>query len=107
MSESGAFLVQLLLPARGSDGTSIDRSVFGSVQATLAERFGGVTAYLRAPAKGLWKGPDGGVDADQVVMVEVQADTLDREWWKAYRRELERQFRQDTVLMRAIAIEPL
>jgi hypothetical protein len=66
-----------------------------------------VTAYLRAPAKGLWRGPDGGVDVDQVVMVEVQADALDREWWGAYRRDLERQFRQDKVLIRAIAIHEL
>jgi hypothetical protein len=102
-----AALVQFLLPTRGADGTAIDPSLFARIQTHLAKRFGGVTAYVRAPAKGLWKGPHGAVDDDDVVMVEVEVARLDRDWWTEYRQELAQQFHQKDILMRAIAIERL
>ena len=98
-------LVQVLLPTRDNERRPIDGEVFAAVRSTLAERFGGVTAYQRSPASGLWKRPDGAVDGDEVMMVEVEAATLDREWWAEYRRQLERDFKQETVLVRAIGIE--
>ena len=100
-------LVQVLLPTRDNEERPIDAALFAAVRATLAERFGGVTAYHRSPARGLWKRPDGAVDGDEVMMVEVEADTLDREWWAGYRRQLERDFKQETVLVRAIAVEKI
>jgi hypothetical protein len=102
-----AELVQFLLPTRGADGREVDSSLFSDVQSQLAERFGGVTAYVRAPAKGLWRGPAGAVADDDVVMVEVEVEALDREWWIGYRRELARQFHQHDILMRAITIDRL
>jgi hypothetical protein len=35
---------------------------------------GAVTAYLRSPTAGIWKRPDGTVDGDDVVMVEVDVE---------------------------------
>jgi hypothetical protein len=99
------FLIQLLLPTRDNARQPIDGALFAQVRTTLAERFGGVTAYQRSPASGLWKRPDGGVDGDDVVMVEVEAETLDRAWWASFRQQLERDFRQDTILARAIRVE--
>jgi hypothetical protein len=29
------------------------------------------------------------------------ADQLDREWWRSYRRDLERAFRQEAIVVRA------
>jgi hypothetical protein len=55
----------------------------------------------------VWKRPDGGIDGDEVVMVEVATHELDRAWWAEYRRELERQFSQETIFLRAIRIETL
>jgi hypothetical protein len=66
-----------------------------------------VTAYQRAPAAGAWKRADGVLDGDEVVMVEVEADTLDRIWWRSFQQQLERDFKQERVLMRAIRIETL
>ncbi|MCU1386063.1 MAG: hypothetical protein JWL71_4760 [Acidobacteria bacterium] len=99
------FLIQLLLPARDNHEQPIDGALFAQVRQTLADRFGGVTAYQRSPASGLWKRPDGGVDGDDVVMVEVEVEALDREWWGAFRRQLEHDFKQETILARAIPIE--
>jgi hypothetical protein len=34
-------------------------------------------------------------------------DTLDRAWWRRYRRDLEQLLRQDELLVRAIPVEAL
>jgi hypothetical protein len=107
LSADATFLIQFLLPTRDGENRPVSRSLFAAVRATLTERFGGVTAYQRSPASGLWKRPDGGIDGDEVVMVEVATHDLDRAWWAEYRRELERQFSQETIFIRAIRIETL
>ena len=78
---------------------------FARVRVELMERFGGVTAYSRSPATGLWKSPDDDIERDQVIMVEVVVDVYDREWWSQYREQLEQWFGQEEVHARAIAIE--
>jgi hypothetical protein len=61
--------------------------------------FGRLTAYSRAP-EGFW---DSGntVKRDDILVVEVMVDSLDRTWWKDYRRELENLFHQDQIVFRA------
>jgi hypothetical protein len=100
-------LVQLLLPLRDNDGNPFPREAFVRVRAELTARYGGVTAYLRSPASGVWRDEQGTVAQDEVVMVEVVVADLDRAWWEAYRRELEARFRQDELLVRALACERL
>ena len=100
-------LVQLLLPVFDNEGARIRDDLFVDVRRELTERFGGVTAYLRSPASGLWVRHDGAVDRDDVVMVEVMVDALDRPWWRDYKRRLERAFRQDVIVVRAFAIDTL
>jgi hypothetical protein len=99
-------LVQLLLPLRDNQGEPFPRERFDQVLRELTDRFGGVTAYLRSPASGAWLNR-GEVDRDQLVMVEVMCERLDRAWWGEYRAELEARFRQDTVLVRASPAEML
>jgi hypothetical protein len=41
------------------------------------------------------------------VLFEVMTERLDEAWWGAYRRDLERRFRQDTVLIRATEVRLL
>ncbi|MDP2390623.1 MAG: hypothetical protein Q8N52_09895, partial [Acidobacteriota bacterium] len=77
---------------------------FARVRAELTERFGGVTAYTRSPATGLWKS-GAEVERDQVVMVEVVVDVFDRDWWVRYRESLEDRFGQEEVHARVLAIE--
>lgn len=103
----GAHLVQLLLPLYDNEKRPFPRALLDEVRAELAERFGGVTAHLRAPAAGAWKDDDGEIARDDVVIVEVMTDALDRAWWAAYRRTLESRFRQDELVVRAVPIEPL
>ena len=94
-------LVQLLLPLYDNAGAALPRELFETVRGELVERFGGLTAYTRAPAKGLWQ--DGTeVEKDDVVVYEVMADELEPAWWSGYRATLEQRFAQDEVVIRAI-----
>lgn len=100
-------LVQILLPVYDNEGRAFGREAFARVREELTERFGGVTAHLRSPAEGAWRDPGGGVDRDDVVILEVMADELDRGWWAEYKAELEERFRQDEVVVRATEMERL
>jgi hypothetical protein len=77
------------------------------VRDELAEHFGGVTAFNRSPAEGLWKTSEGERNRDEIVIFEVMADWIDRSWWRAYRAELERRFGQDVILIRAREVDVL
>ena len=100
-------LVQLFLPLYDPQGARFPRAMFDEVRGALAERFGGSTAFVRAPAAGLWEGDDGALERDDVVLVEVEVAALDADWWRDYRRALEARFAQDAILVRALAIERL
>ncbi|WP_224247588.1 hypothetical protein [Hyalangium gracile] len=100
------YLVQFLLPLRDNERRAFPRADFERVRSELTERFGGVTAFLQSPAAGVWK-EEGETTHDEVVLFEVMTDTLDRAWWKGYRSELERRFRQEAIVVRALGAESL
>lgn len=100
-------LIQILLPIHLPGGGAVPAEMFARVRAELTERFGGVTAYSRSPATGLWKRTDDDVQRDEVIMIEVVVETFDRDWWAEYRAQLEVRFGQEEVHARAIAIEPI
>ena len=100
------YLIQFLLPLRDNAGRAFSRADFERVRTELTERFGGVTAFLQAPAQGAWK-EEGQTTRDEVVLYEVMAEELERAWWKDYREQLERRFRQEAILVRALGVETL
>lgn len=101
-------LVQLLLPLYGQDGARLPPTLFAAVRAEVVERFGGLTAYSRAPASGLWAQGEGErVEHDDIVVYEVMVPRLERAWWKTYREELTARFRQKELVVRAQRIETL
>jgi hypothetical protein len=97
-------LIQLLLPTKGA-AASDAMTLLAETRRELADRFKGVTAYVRSPAKGLWTAPDGHTEADDVVMVEVVTQTFDRQWWRTYAAALAERFSQDTIHVRALPVE--
>ncbi|HYH83423.1 MAG TPA: hypothetical protein VEX86_26750 [Longimicrobium sp.] len=101
------YLIQILLPLRDNDGERFGRGEFDRVRTELTERFGGVTFFSRSPAQGVWKDDDGDVDHDDVLVAEVMARQQDRGWWRQYRQSLETRFRQEKIVARSIAFEPL
>ena len=100
-------LVQLLLPLHDNAGVPFPRVAFEQVRAELTDRYGGVTAYLRSPASGVWTDEGGEVAREEVVMVEVMVRRLERRKWAEYRRLLEERFRQVEIVVRALRIDRL
>ena len=99
-------LIQLLLPTRGAANAD-SPAPLAETRRELADRFTGVTAYVRSPAKGLWTAPDGQIEQDDVVMVEVVTETFDRAWWRRYVARLAERFRQESIHLRALPVELL
>lgn len=102
-------LIQLLLPTTFREGT-VSRDASAEISDTrreLTEKFDGLTAYVRSPARGTWTAPDGDMAHDDVVMVEVVTDRFDRVWWRMYADRLAARFRQQAVHVRAMTIELL
>jgi hypothetical protein len=104
--EREVHLVELLLPLTDNEGKPFEAKLYAAVRSELTNRFGGVTAFSRSPAKGSFR-EDGEVVHDDIVVYEVMTKSLDRDWWKTYRQTLERAFRQDEIVIRAVEIKRL
>ncbi|QIK79986.1 hypothetical protein G7077_06495 [Sphingomonas piscis] len=100
-------VIEIFLPLTRNDGSDQPRELFTRLRRELVDRFGGLTAFTRAPAEGLWEDEEGGVTADRIVIFEVVADIVDKDWWSDMRAQLEREFEQDEILIRARAVERL
>ena len=94
-------LVQLLLPLYDNAGAPFPRTRYEQVTAELTREFGGLTAYSRSPAEGLWREEGERTQRDDIVVYEVMVESLDEGWWRRYREELERRFAQDRLVVRA------
>ena len=77
-------LVQILLPRADNSGRPFPEQEFDKVKVELAREFDGVTAYLRAPAEGLWKQGQN-ASHDDIVIFEVMADEMNLHSWRERR----------------------
>jgi hypothetical protein len=100
-------LVQVLLPLYTPAGAALPRALFAQVRGELLQKFGGLTAYTRAPAEGLWEEASGALARDDVVVHEVLCDAFDEAWWAQYQSALERRFEQQEVLIRVHEVRTL
>jgi hypothetical protein len=93
-------LVQIFLPLYDNAGKKFPAQMYAAERDALVKRFGGITAYMRAPAKGLWN--DRGKTAhDDMVILEVMVRRLDRKWWNDHRNKLQKRFRQKELVVRS------
>ena len=99
-------LIQLLLPLQDGNGKPFEQQKFERLSQDLTERFGGLTSYSRSPAEGRWKG-GAKTEQDDILVLEVMTDDLDRAYWASLRERLEQEFRQDEIIIRAQRIERL
>lgn len=91
-------LIRLLLPLHDNNKEQFPRDYFVKVREELTDRFGGVTAFVRSPAVGLWKDANK-VSHDDMLMFEVMSNQLDKEWWSNYRTQLQKKFCQEELLI--------
>ena len=92
-------LVQILLPLGDNQGHAFPAALHKEVKQFLSRRFRGLTAYSRAAAEGLWQAGKA-VKRDDIVVYEVMTDAFDKKWWKNYRRDLEKKFKQESIVIR-------
>jgi hypothetical protein len=96
-------LIEILLPLNDNNGDPFEPGKYAAIRKELTERFGGLTAFTRSPAQGTTT--DGGKTVhDDIVVFEVMTDRLDPDWWRNYRRQLERDFSQHSIVVRASAV---
>ena len=102
-------MIQLLLPTviAGSERLDDATTALRETARELTAAFDGLTAYLRAPALGVWTSPAGRTERDDVVMVEVVTSHFDKPWWRHYAATLAERFRQETIHVRALPIDLL
>lgn len=95
-----------MLPLYDNEGEAFAQEAYDRVRDELIKKFGGVTAFRSSPAEGIWK-EGGRVSRDAIIIFEVMADELEREWWTSYRADLEARFQQEKMIVRATRIEQL
>jgi hypothetical protein len=97
-------LVQILLPVCDNEGREYAPEIFEAIARDLTDRFGGLTSFMRSPAEGRWA-QGGKTDYDEIIVLEVMTESLDRDWWKAFRGKLEAELRQKEIVIRLQQIE--
>ncbi len=103
-SMSAQRLIQVYLPLYDPSGKSLPEKLFHEVKTALTEKFGGLTMYTRSPAEGLWKETEQKTVKDDLVIYEVMAVDLDEVFWKEYKEQLKKQFKQDELLITVASI---
>ena len=96
------YLVQILLPLFDNDGHAFEAA--GVRAASFGARRSlrrGHRLHASTRSRGLER-RFRGTTRDDIVIFEVMTGELDREWWTAFRKQLEARFRQDTLIVRAL-----
>ena len=100
------YLIEILLPLRDDEKKPFNANLYEQLGQELTDKFGGVTGFMRAPAEGKWR-DGGGTAHDDIVVLEVMTDALDRPWWSRLRLRLMKEFRQEDIVIRSSQIERL
>jgi hypothetical protein len=100
-------LTQILLPLYDNDGKAFPVELFHAIRDELVAQFGGLTAYMRAPAEGLWSPPGRDATREDIAVFEIMTPEIDSAWWSRYRKILEGRLRQETIVIRSHPIQLL
>jgi inorganic pyrophosphatase len=102
-----SYLIEILLPLYDNHDRAFTQKVFDGIRNELAAEFGGVTAFRRSPAEGVWKHEGGKINRDEIVLFEVMTDKVNREWWARYKVRLEKKLRQKQIVVRVTEVKQL
>ena len=101
------YLIQIFLPLYNNNGKRFSKKIYQPIREVLLKRFGGLTVYTRAPASGLWRSGTDKTVRDDLLIFEVMSARLNQSWWRRYRRDLEKIFEQNELLVRAFSLRLL
>jgi hypothetical protein len=100
-------LVQILLPVYDNDGHALLHETYDGIRDELVARFGGLTSFTQSPAEGLWTNADKKTGRDEIILIEVMVKDVDQAWWASYRERLQRDLRQESIVIRSLHIQTL
>ena len=101
---SGLFVLLILLPRAENGANPFAGQEFDPWKQAPARRFEGITAYLQAPAEGIWRGSTQ-AGRDDIFIFEVMTEEVDLPDWRRRQAELERRFRQEKVIVRYVRMD--
>jgi len=93
-------LIEIFLPLSNNRGVPFPAQSYIDVRELLTKTFGGLIAFARTPAEGREQ-LQGSERSDELIVFEVMVEAIDYRWWSDFRRELEANFEQDRILIRA------
>ena len=94
------YMIQILLPVRDNNNQAFPAESYAGIREVLTKQFGGITAYTRAPAEGVWRDDQNAAHRDDMVILEVMTAELDGAWWQEYKRQLKITFSQEDIIIR-------
>lgn len=100
-------LIQIFLPIYDNNKKLFPKHFFDNVRNQLKDQFGGVSFYRNATVEGLWKDETGKTNYDELIIAEVMIKAFNKDWWQHFKQDLEKTFKQDEILIRAITFDKL
>lgn len=98
------YVIQIFLPLKA---TPAPPGAASRLRQQLTEKFGGVTAFTRSPARGAWRNPENTVEMDDIVVIETMADSIDHAFWRQLRADLMRELDERDILIRAHEVQKI
>jgi len=92
--------IEVFIPLYDKEGNRFSDHLYQSVSKQLIKDFGGITAYIRSPAVGIWENSDGIQIKDDHVIYEIMVSEIDHSYWKQFKKKLELQFAQKELIIR-------
>lgn len=97
-------MIQIYLPLYDPDGKAFPQRYYEKIKEELNEKFGGLTMYTRSPAEGLWKEDQQKTVKDDLLILEVIASELEQDFWRQYKHNLKKIFKQEELLINCASI---
>jgi inorganic pyrophosphatase len=95
-------LIQLFLPIENEAGKPFPDKYFSAVKQQLTSKFDGLSIYENAPVSGRWKDDKAETIKDRLLIFEVMADELEIPYWEKYKQDLQKQFKQESIVIRCL-----
>lgn len=100
-------LFEIFLPLKNNEGTNFPARLYQELRELLVEKFGGITIYKRSKAIGIWENDEGSHEKDELLIYEVMVSRGDETFWKELKIKLEKQFEQESILIRSFQLNTL
>jgi len=95
-------LIQLFLPTTTENGKAFPGTYFHAVKQKLGKKFDSLSVYLKSPLIGSLKNDEPILAKDTLLVYEVISDIVETDYWSQYQQFLQKQFKQDYILIRCL-----